>query len=666
MKHRIAAASTVALAMAGQGAHAQSLDYAALQALFGEPVTTSVTGSPQRAGEVPADMEIITQDDIRRSGADNIPDILRFVTGLDVRTYGIATAEVAVHGYSQTPNPRLLVMINGRQAYIDDYGYAAWSALPVQLDEIRQIEVVKGPNSALFGFNAVSGVINIITFNALKDGVNAIAVRTGTQHLAEGSAVATLKLGETAGVRLSMGGFKAHDFAPVGLSPSDIAMRKSPERGALNLEVAWQIAPAVVLNAEASVVSSETNMRFGGFFFDVTFRTNSLRAGAAADTDLGFITVDAYRNEIRLNYLSTLTGPDPEYNVVYVAKASDILKVGANHVVRFGVEYRSNAVTGADYSGRIGYHVYSADAMWNWQVARALTLSNAVRIDHLNLNYSGTLVPGTGYTLAQYNAAAMSPITFNSGVVWTVTGADTLRLIAARGVQAPSADEFGVQSPIDGAPPFLGDPNIKPAFVWNLAFGYERRLDVVNGSIRATAFLQRNDNLLGESFFSNPMVLPNGTLAIKASNIGSSRQAGIDLEAKGATSFGLRWNASYSFAKITDRINPAQAIPAFDYAHASPQHAVIAGIGYSIGKWELDAHGRWQSAFHDYSIDTDTLIAISVPVHAYVSADARVGYQVTDFLTVALSGQHLTERRQLQTAGPITERRLIVSARASF
>src|SRR5471032_1700683 len=80
-----------AMALAGLWpipANAQSMDYGSLEKLFGEAVTTSATGSPQRASDVPANMEIITADDIRRSGADNIPDILQFVAGVDVRRYG--------------------------------------------------------------------------------------------------------------------------------------------------------------------------------------------------------------------------------------------------------------------------------------------------------------------------------------------------------------------------------------------------------------------------------------------------------------------------------------------------------------------------------------------------------------------------------------------------
>ena len=62
-----------------------------------------------------------------------------------------------------------MVLINGRQVYMVDYGRIVWGNLPVQLNEIRQIEVIKGPNSALYGFNAVGGVINIITYDPLKE-----------------------------------------------------------------------------------------------------------------------------------------------------------------------------------------------------------------------------------------------------------------------------------------------------------------------------------------------------------------------------------------------------------------------------------------------------------------------------------------------------------------
>ena len=105
---------------------AQTLDYGTLEQLFHEPVTASATGKPQRASDAPVNMEIVTQDDIRRSGATSIPGVLQFVTGVDVRQYGIADAEVGIRGYNQPYNPRLLVLVNGRQVYSDDYGHVTW------------------------------------------------------------------------------------------------------------------------------------------------------------------------------------------------------------------------------------------------------------------------------------------------------------------------------------------------------------------------------------------------------------------------------------------------------------------------------------------------------------------------------------------------------------
>lgn len=648
----------------GKLAYAQSMNYEALEQLFGEPVTTSATGSPQRASDVPSDMEIITRDQIRRSGADNIPDILRFVAGLDVRTYGIATAQIAVRGYSQPPNPRLLVMVNGRQIYFDDYGYVDWSTLPVQLDEIRQIELVKGPNSALFGFNAASGVINIITDGPLTDDVRVATIRAGTQGLAEGSVVTTFHPTETIGVRLSAGGFSARDFAPIGLSADDVFFRRDPRHGAINGEVRWKAAPNIELMAEGSYVYSRTPEDLGGIYFDMRYRVNSFRVGGTADTDVGLITVDAYGNDAHMLYHSVLLGNEPVDDEVWVAKANDLLKLGGDSTLRLGVEFRDNSASGRDFGGRVGYNVYAADAMLSWQAAPALTFTNAVRIDYLNLRYNGVLVPGSGLTLAQYNRASITAISFNSGFVWKPSDIDTVRLTAARGLQAPSLDDFGVQLQVD--PPSLGNPNLAPTYVWNASLGYDRRVTEWSSTLRTTLLAQRNENLLGSNWFANPTVLPSGLFASQALNIGSSDEVGVEIGVRGASSTGWHWNASYSFAAVSDRIDPAAANLAFSYKHAAPQHIVIVGAGYSFGRWEMDATARWQSRYQDYHFDTEAFVYSPVPVSPYATVTARVGYRVLDDLTLAVSGVQLTRLRQQQTEGPPVERRILGTASFSF
>src|ERR1700683_820180 len=92
---------------------AQSVDYGALEQMFAEPVTTSATGSPQRASKVPANMEIITAEDIRRSGARDIPGVLRHIADVDLLQWGTDDTDVSVRGYNQAYSQRLLVLING-------------------------------------------------------------------------------------------------------------------------------------------------------------------------------------------------------------------------------------------------------------------------------------------------------------------------------------------------------------------------------------------------------------------------------------------------------------------------------------------------------------------------------------------------------------------------
>ena len=483
-----AACLTAGLA-ASTAVQAQSVDYGALEQLFGEPITTSVTGKPQRASDAPADLVILTQDDIRRSGADNIPDILRFVTGIDVRTYGLADHDVAIRGYNQPGNPRLLVLVNGRQVYLDDYGYVAWNTIPVQLDEIRQIEVIKGPNSALYGFNAASGVINIITTDPLKDNTNAVTVRTGTQNLAEASVVSTVHPSDTVGIRLSAGGFTAREFSGSGLNAFDSADRLQPRNGTFNLEGSWQARPNIRITAKGGVVDSQTSeAEFEGSYVAARYRIDTVRLGVSADTTIGLLAFDVYRNQARVNYNTPLELIDLT-NTVYVAKISDLIKVDPDNTIRLGLEYRNNTANGEALGGTIGYAVYSADAMWTWQVLPTVSITNAIRIDHLRLSLNGSTPADTPLKPAQYNRETLTQPSFNSGVVWNVTPDDTLRLTAARGLQVPSLVDYALQVTLPvGGTIYYGNPTLTPTAVWNFELGYDRSVAAIDSVVRTALF----------------------------------------------------------------------------------------------------------------------------------------------------------------------------------
>ena len=658
-------------------ASGQSVDYQAMEQLFGEPVTTSVTGKPQRAADAPANIEIVTQDDIRRSGASDIPGVLAFVTGLDVRTYGLGASDVGIRGYNQASNPHLMVLINGRQVYMVDYGRILWDSLPVQLNEIRQIEVIKGPNAALYGFNAVGGVINIITFDPLKEAVNVASLGGGTQDYLTGSVVGTAKIGETAGLRLSAGGFKAHDFAPGPLNTLDRLTRESPFNGAFNADGRWQITPEIQVFLEGSYGTMRQSHPSPQSSYDTEQLHHwSVRGGVNAETPIGILGLSAYRNQVKADALAiTVFGFRPslatEQQSVTVVQASDLLKIGPDHTVRLGLEYRENADASAFLNGTLSDTDYAASLMWDWQVSRTVSMTHAIRLDHAVVSYSGSPSPLSGLTSAAFNTVRFDAPSLNSGIVWKVTSDDTLRFLIARGVQLPTLVEQGIQLDPGTAGPigFFGKPNLLPSVTWNAEIDYDRSLPAIRSEVRAAIFAQRTDNVISTPF-AGPVNFSNlGFLYEQAANVGYTTAAGFELGLKGHSPSGWRWNLSYALAETTNHTSlnaNGLILSAQLYARSTPEHVVVAGIGYTQEKLEADLIARWQSSFQDVRSPPVLGPLRLVNVNNYITFNGRVGYRATDNLTLAVAARQFNAPRLVTTADAPTERQILATATVRF
>jgi iron complex outermembrane receptor protein len=124
---------------------------------------TSVSKKEQKLSQVAAAIFVITQEDIRSSGALNIPDLLRMVPGLDVAQINANTWAISSRGFNLQFANKLLVLIDGRAVYTPLFGGVNWDTQDVPLEDIERIEVIRGPGGTVWGANAVNGVINIIT-----------------------------------------------------------------------------------------------------------------------------------------------------------------------------------------------------------------------------------------------------------------------------------------------------------------------------------------------------------------------------------------------------------------------------------------------------------------------------------------------------------------------
>ncbi len=173
----------------------------------------------------PSAVYVLHREEIRRSGATSIPELLRRVPGLHVARVNASTWAVGVRGFTRTFSNKLLVKVDGRTVYSPLFAGVYWDIQQPVLKDIERIEVIRGPGASLWGANAVNGIINIVTRNARDTHGLLLDVATGTEErlladLRYGGAI-----GESAHYRLYTNHIVRDDFVdakPVPGGPPDV------------------------------------------------------------------------------------------------------------------------------------------------------------------------------------------------------------------------------------------------------------------------------------------------------------------------------------------------------------------------------------------------------------------------------------------------------------
>ncbi|MEP7301839.1 MAG: TonB-dependent receptor [Caldimonas sp.] len=163
-------------------------------------VVTTVSRVEERLDRVAASVYVISADDIRRSGATTLPEALRLAPTLDVARADANQYAISGRGFNNVLANKMLVLIDGRTVYTPLFSGVFWEAQDVMLEDVERIEIVTGPSTALWGSNAVNGLIHIITRTAAGTQGLSSSLRAGSQErgtaLRYGGA-----LGESAHVR---------------------------------------------------------------------------------------------------------------------------------------------------------------------------------------------------------------------------------------------------------------------------------------------------------------------------------------------------------------------------------------------------------------------------------------------------------------------------------
>jgi len=589
--------------LAGSGAWAQqTLDYGRFEGLFDEPVTMSATGKPERVSDTPVTMDIITQDDIKRSGARDIPTLLKRLPGIDVYQGSPGTSEVSMGGFIQVFGARVMVLLNGRQIYLGSFGAVFWSSLPVELHEIRQIEVIRGPQSALYGFNAVDGVINIVTFDPLQDApVNEATGRVGNDARRDAAGSITAQLAPDIGMRITAAGDHAHDEGGLAMPLSSVPWT-NPDRQTLSMTLSALLPDGGRVGVEASHsdISERSVVAGTTQFFDARIMTDAIKADYAVDTVVGRVGATAsYTLYDSPEAFNESLGDFRLHDRTAAGEVYDMFKPGPNDSLRVALEGRYESMNVANFSsGTLSGGLVAGSALWEHQFLPDLSMVNAVRYDRFQLGRKSSNLPGDIYTDKDFDHS-LQGTSVNSSLIWRAGEDDTLRASFARGLSLPSLLDLGQLAlfmPQYGGNYFYGNPNLNPSAVYEERIGWDHKIAEIDALARVSLYHEQTMQIIATPALT---VLTPPSPTCGAANpyacyaVGYGPGTGIvvngaQIQIDHKSRDGLTWGANYSW----ESLHPHTAENAYSNVPllqgALPVHKINATLGYGWGDWAAD------------------------------------------------------------------------------
>jgi iron complex outermembrane receptor protein len=385
---------------------APSLADLSLEELSSIKVTT-VSGRDEPLARAPASVYVISAEDIRRSGALSLPEALRLAPNLQVGRVDASQYAISARGFNDVLANRLLVLIDGRRVYTPLFSGTFWEAQDVLLEDVERIEVISGPGAALWGANAVNGVINVITRPASDTHHGLISLGAGkTQR------DAAMRYGGTVGggsYRVYGKAARRDDTRSAGASnndeaehvqvgfradwgiPGDALTVQGDAYGgelAQGSPTARHIAGANLLGRWSRQLGDAGMLRLQGYF-DTTARHHPGTFKENLDTyDIelqhGLPSLGRHRllwglgsrhQRDRVQNYPPLAFLPAERNLNrHQFFVQDEITIGRNLELTLGAKVDRNAYTGAEFlpSGRLGWHIDPAHFVWT-------ALSRAVR-----------------------------------------------------------------------------------------------------------------------------------------------------------------------------------------------------------------------------------------------------------------------------------------------
>jgi iron complex outermembrane receptor protein len=602
---------------------------ATLEQLLNTKVT-SVSKKEENLAHAAAPVFVISQEDIRRSGATHLPDVLRMVPGVEVAQIDANAWAITIRGFNQKYADKVLVLVDGRSAYAPSFSGVYWDHLDTPLEDIDRIEVIRGPGGSVWGANAVNGVINIITKSAkATKGVLATAnastnedssatVRAGGNAGSSGAFRAFAKYTNNAsnalpngvegndGWRRLHGGFRTD----LDLSPNDSLtvqgeLFHNRERETL---LHW-LAPTPGDIPFPSSMSAQ-----GG---DVLARwTHSFANGS--NTTLQTYYDQFQRSQFQLSEVERTFDIDFQHH----------FKLGAHQDIVWGLGYRSQSA-----GLPLGYAVSVAPGH------RSASLYSAFVQDEIHLAPNVWLTLGAKLEHNAYSGFETEP---SARIAWNPDAKQTVWASASKAIRQPTRLNTGVSAVLESIPlapgvdqtvTLNGNPHFQSEELRDYEVGYRRQWSSrVSMDVDGFMSLYRR---LATYEVGKPVIVPGLTTTIQVPVVYGNRSHAVDYGGEASLTFNVnsRWRISpgYSMLALNYRLDPGstdQFSPAL--AGNSPRHSIQARSSINLTRrLEFDQTVYWNSGF----------VNRAIPAHARV--DARLSWKASDSVEVSLTGQNL-------------------------
>ena len=467
---------------------------------FLQEETVSIAAAhEQPISEAPSNVYVITAEDIRHSGAKDLPTILRRIPGIEVIQMTGADFNVSARGDNQLRHNKMLVTVDGRSVYLDAQGEVLWRMIPVTLPEIKQIEVMKGPASVLYGFNAFDGIINIITkspeemkgatlqFGGGEFGsITAAAIGAGTAKV----------FGRDLGVRLSYGRDQNRKW-----SNRDSTSFLSNK---FNVHTDYAVTSKSKLVVSGGLVNSTDH---DGPIVDTV--TVSQQEPAVGYANVGYEAhnflirgwwqhlaqpFDLDINPLLANAQTIIPRENRMEGNAYNLETQHALELGTAHRFTYGINYRHNTflnnrfLNGKGKEDRLGLYVQEEWRITDWLSATA----------------------GLRYDLQTFINPTYSP---RGSVVVRPHKDHTIRVSGSLGYRPPTLTETRDRSMATtfGFPgTLLGNKNLSPEQIISVDLGYQGWLFQHRLRVRLDFFYNHISDLIGTGFQGATLTYLNG------------------------------------------------------------------------------------------------------------------------------------------------------------